>query len=44
MQKSEDEKNFELIKLLCIMLILNELQAEPITKEFQKLSIYNVLD
>lgn len=44
MQKPENIVDIELIKLLCILSILNELQTESVAKEIKKLSIYNVLD
>jgi len=44
MKKSEKELDLELIKILCILSILNDLQQESITEEFKKLSIKNVLD
>ena len=44
MQKNEETLDLELIKLMCILSILDELQRESVTEEFQKLSIKNVLD
>ncbi len=44
MQKIEEKIDLKLIELLCILSILNELQSKPVTKEFQKLSIKNILD
>jgi len=44
MTKSEEELDFEKIKLLCILSILNELQRPSVAEELQKLSMKNALD
>jgi hypothetical protein len=44
MKKPDKDINLELIKLLCILSILNDLQQKPVTEDFQKLSMKNLLD
>jgi len=43
MKKSNETLDLELIKLLCMLSILNKLE-KPATKEYQDLNILKVLD
>lgn len=38
------ENDLELIKMLCLLAILNDLQTESVTEKLKKLSLHNVLD
>lgn len=43
MKKSDGTLDLELVKLLCILSILDKIE-KPATKEYQNLSILDVLD